>query len=150
MLLVSCLLVYNARPKSKGSIYQLFWLEEILYVLTTGLTKVSILFMYLRIFPSYTFKLTAYGILGFTICFICSILMAAIFNCKPIPLAWEGWDGEHPGKCNNMNALAAAHAAINIPLDIAIIILPAPSLVKLQLGRKKKIGLLVMFSVGIL
>jgi hypothetical protein len=41
------------------------------------------------------------------------------------------------------------HSALNIATDLWIIGLPIPSLIKLQLGLKKKIYLVLMFSVGI-
>jgi hypothetical protein len=35
--------------------------------------------------------------------------------------AWHYWDGEHEGRCNNINAQSWAAAAINIVLDVATI-----------------------------
>lgn len=40
--------------------------------------------------------------------------------------------------------------AINIATDLWILALPIPQLLKLQLGLKKKVYLILMFSVGIL
>jgi len=50
----------------------------------------------------------------------------------------------------NINALLWAVAAVNIALDIAVVILPLPQLLKLALSRQKKVQVLAMFSVGLL
>lgn len=38
--------------------------------------------------------------------------------------AWHGWDKEHEGRCNNINAQSWAAAGINIALDVAVVSLP--------------------------
>jgi len=53
-------------------------------------------------------------------------------------------------KCLDINALTYAHAAINIIQDFFILALPVPELLPLKLNLQQKIGLLVMFQVGIL
>ena len=62
---------------------------------------------------------------------------------------WTQWDGEHDGKCSNHNALLLAHSIINIVLDVVVIALPMPVLLRLQMQWEKRIGMCLMFAVGI-
>ena len=65
-------------------------------------------------------------------------------------MVWEGWDGEHNGKCLDINKFMIAATGTNIFIDSIIIVLPVPQLLKLSLSWRKKVGLLAMFTVGIL
>lgn len=60
------------------------------------------------------------------------------------------WDGVADGKCLNFDLGAVIHAIINILLDVAIFALPLTQLWGLNLSRKKKIHVMLMFSVGFL
>jgi DMSO/TMAO reductase YedYZ heme-binding membrane subunit len=76
--------------------------------------------------------------------------IAAVFVCSPVSFAWKQWDGEHKGKCVNNNTLAFTHAAFSILLDFLTLSLPITQIWNLHLAMKKKIGVLLMFSVGAL
>jgi hypothetical protein len=58
------------------------------------------------------------------------------------------WNRALPSKCIDLRALAYATGGIFVIQDFAILILPIPECLGLQMGRNKKIGVLVMFSVG--
>jgi hypothetical protein len=63
---------------------------------------------------------------------------------------WTSLDGKHQGHCRNNNALAFSHAGVSIVLDLVTLALPIGQIWNLQLKTKKKIGVLLMFSVGAL
>jgi DMSO/TMAO reductase YedYZ heme-binding membrane subunit len=69
-------------------------------------------------------------------------------QCLPVRYAWERWDGEHHGRCINLNADAWASAAINIVLDLIVIVLPLRELKNLAMSRRRKLGVIVMFLGG--
>ena len=79
-----------------------------------------------------------------------SFVIVAIFVCKPISYLWTQWDGLHEGQCLNDAAYVWTNAATNIALDIWVLAIPLWELRKLQLHWKKKIGVALMFSIGIL
>ncbi|KAF2838138.1 GMC oxidoreductase [Patellaria atrata CBS 101060] len=128
-------------------LYIYFW-DELMYLTILPLTKISILFFYLRIFPNKSFRkwvwVTMAACIGYNIAFV----LVSVWQCRPIDYAWTHWDKEHQGTCNNINAQGWTSAAINMILDVIVIILPLPSLSKLELSRKRKIMILLMFSVG--
>ena len=60
------------------------------------------------------------------------------------------WDGEHQGKCVDVNALAFANAGLCIVLDLVTLGLPISQVVKLQLSLRKKFWVTAMLSVGLM
>jgi hypothetical protein len=74
------------------------------------------------------------------------IFFMTIFSCHPVVFFWN--KDIQRGTCLNVNTLAYANSAMSIFQDLLIILLPLPVLVKLNMGRKKKIGVGFMFAVG--
>ena len=113
-------------------------------------TQLSILFFYLRVFDSPLFRQCAIGISVFVVCFGAANTFTMIFQCMPISFFWNGWTGENVGKCININAFSWIRAAIEILIDLAIISLPIPLLLRLKLSLHKRLQILSMFSIGFL
>lgn len=73
-----------------------------------------------------------------------------IFQCTPIDFVWKGWDGTYgPHKCLNVNVLVFTAAGFSIAQDIVIIFMPIPLLAQLQASWRVKLGVILMFSLGI-
>lgn len=49
-----------------------------------------------------------------------------------------------------VNAMAYAHAGINIALDVWMLYLPATQVLNLRVSFKKKLGIMSMFGLGVL
>ncbi|KAL4943083.1 hypothetical protein BDV06DRAFT_211360 [Aspergillus oleicola] len=131
------------------SILHLYYTVETLYVASIALSKMSMLLLYLRLFPYSKLRLIVKLIFAFTTVWGVVILLANVFACQPISYFWNMWDGEHEGKCLDAAQLLWAHAIINIVLDAVIIVLPQPMLFKLQTSTRRKVWLAFMFSAGI-
>ncbi|KAH8719142.1 hypothetical protein GQ44DRAFT_624042, partial [Phaeosphaeriaceae sp. PMI808] len=125
-----------------------FWISEIGYFVVIGFIKIAFLLFYLQIFPKRGFRKVVWGFIGFMIASTVAFVLAAVFVCSPVNYAWMRWDGEHKGKCINNNSLAFSHAVISILTDFAALSLPITQIWTLHLALKKKIGVLLMFSVG--
>ncbi|OCL08806.1 hypothetical protein AOQ84DRAFT_317837, partial [Glonium stellatum] len=126
----------------------IYYFDESLYLASLALTKISILFFYLRIFPERNFRRVVYGVMACCVGYIVAFVLISVFQCRPIPFSWKRWDGEHKGTCNNINAQSWAASAINIFLDLFVIFLPMPQLAKLALSFRRKIQIMLMFGVG--
>jgi hypothetical protein len=107
------------------------------------------LLLYLRLFPNRPVRLAIWIWLAITTAWGIGSFFTQLFSCKPIKYYWTQWDGEHEGKCISHNSLLLAHAVINIVLDVVVIALPMPVLLKLQMSLEKRIGMCLMFAVGI-
>jgi hypothetical protein len=129
---------------------QLYYMGELFYFAALTMNKVSILFFILRIFPAKPLRIGAYIGLGLAMGYGIAFIFATAFQCSPISLAWNIWDGEHEGHCNNIHLQGWMSAICNIVVDIYIIILPLRELSKLKMDLAKKLMLIFMFSLGIL
>ncbi|KAK3343865.1 CFEM domain-containing protein [Lasiosphaeria hispida] len=130
---------------------KLFYIGETMYLTILTLTKLSILWFYLRIFPNVMFRSTAYVVMAWVSLSGVIFVILQIFQCVPIPFIWEGWKkGDFgPYRCFDINALGFTSAAFSIAQDIVIIIMPLPLLTKLHVSRRSKLGIIFMFSLGI-
>ncbi|KAM3417701.1 hypothetical protein BST61_g5935 [Cercospora zeina] len=129
-------------------ILKVFWVDEILYLATLPTIKIAICCTYLRIFQSQKFKMLAYGAIALNVTYALVFIFITAFQCTPVNFTWNQWDKEHPGHCNDINAQSWASAALNIALDLVVAILPMPMLWKMNLNIRKKILVMLMFSVG--
>lgn len=123
---------------------------EILYFAQITLLKLSLLFFYLRIFPGMYVRRLLWGTVAFNCVFGAAFVVAAIFQCSPIPYYWLRWDGEHRGTCVDINALSWSNAGISIGLDVFMLVVPIWQLSGLKMHWKKKLGVGAMFLVGTL
>jgi hypothetical protein len=129
---------------------QYFYWDEILYILSLGLIKISILLFYLRIFPQKPFRKWVYVLIGLNVCYCIAFSLTMAFQCTPVSGAWLAWSGEFQAQCVNINYIGWSGAAVGIVFDVATIFLPIPQLVGLNMSLKKKLQVSLMFVVGLL
>lgn len=109
--------------------------------------KVSILDLYITIFPNQLFRVTAYIIMVIALCYCLSVILIAILICRPISYSW---DKTINGSCVDESTAFIATACLNLALDIAIVVLPLKMVWGLQLAVPKKMALTGIFSLGLL
>ncbi|KAF9881631.1 CFEM domain-containing protein [Colletotrichum karsti] len=131
---------------------RVFFAFEIIYTVSIGILKASILFFYLRVFnlvsPTFTIILWCTQVFNALNCIAFTI--ANLNQCKPFWYAWEGWDGRHPGYCVNLIAMLVSHAAINIAMDVWMLALPVTQVLWLNLRKRQKLEILSMFGLGVI
>ncbi|EED20891.1 plasma membrane protein Pth11-like, putative [Talaromyces stipitatus ATCC 10500] len=125
---------------------KVYFVAQILYKVNIGLTKISILLLYLRIFVVQWFQRTCQAWIAIVIIFTIGTVISSIFQCTPVTFAF---DKSEKGTCINLTAFWYANAAFNIPSDLVIIFLPIPVIRKLQLPPQQKFLLSGTFAVGI-
>ncbi|KAK2744920.1 hypothetical protein FQN55_006482 [Onygenales sp. PD_40] len=67
--------------------------------------------------------------------------------CTPVSVVWSS---TFPVSCIDLSSFNYFNAAFHILTDIMLALLPIPILKHLQITRRRKIGLIVCFSVGLL
>lgn len=127
-----------------------FYVIEVLYFFEVSTIKMSLLFFYIRIFPTKLARQLLWGTVVFNTAFATAYVISAIFQCTPVDYFWLKWDGKHEGHCVDVNALAWSNSAIGIALDLWMLAIPLWQLHSLQLNWKRKIGVAMMFFVGTL
>ncbi|KAL2836199.1 hypothetical protein BJY01DRAFT_258755 [Aspergillus pseudoustus] len=119
---------------------------QLVYPITVGLVKFSILSQYYRIFEVVNFRkqVIAVGIFVAVYTIVCIFVNA--FECHSKP--WRAWDPEFPKGCNSLPATYFSTAAISIFTDLVILVMPLPQLMKLNLHRRRKYALIAIFLTG--
>jgi hypothetical protein len=125
-----------------------FYVMASLYFTQLTLLKLTLIFFYIRVFPSKPVQRLLWGTVIFVTLWGLTFVCLAIFQCQPISYFWTHWDGLHEGHCLDINAITASNAGISIALDLWILGIPLWQLWGLKMHWKKKVGVAVMFCVG--
>lgn len=110
-----------------------------------AVTKVAILNLYLRIAVQRTFRRLVWACIAIVTATAVASVTASIFQCTPVRKAW---DLSVNGSCIDVNALFFANAGLDIFQDAFIYVLPLRMLYQLQVPRRQKIALMLVFAVG--
>ncbi|RFU26142.1 hypothetical protein B7463_g10198, partial [Scytalidium lignicola] len=77
------------------------------------------------------------------ICLVFNVIqLACISSVK------YSWDKTIPGKCINIKAFWYGQSGWNTFMDVVVLVLPIPVIMKLQMNRRAKLGLLAVFILG--
>jgi hypothetical protein len=135
------------------ALFQIFWIEQYIYQVIVVLTKISIVLLYLRIFPkevSPRFTHACYLVIGLLAAYGVAMCIFFSLQCTPVSYFWVQWDREHTGTCINFNLGTYIGSAINIAFDLVVFFLPVPKLTKLQVrDKRRKVGVILTFLVGL-
>jgi hypothetical protein len=121
-----------------------------IYFSQVALIKVSITLLYLRIFGRSPIRSLILATIFANIVYGVIFIILSAVQCQPIRYFWNRWHGEMDGVCLDVNGIAWANAGVGIALDLWILALPLSQIKALNMHYKKKIGIALMFSVGIL
>jgi hypothetical protein len=117
------------------------------------LTKVSIVLLYLRIFPkevSRKFTYFSWMVIGALIVYGLAFIIYFVLECQPISHFWNSWDGEHEGQCSDFQLASYINGGANIFFDLVVFAMPIPKLLKLQVrDKRRKFGAILTFLVGL-
>ncbi|KAK8152882.1 hypothetical protein BKA80DRAFT_227481 [Phyllosticta citrichinensis] len=141
--------IWTLTPEQITNVLHYYYFGEIFYVVALGISKISVLFFYLRVFPAKDFRMIIYATMGVCVVYCIVFGIVTALQCSPVSYAWTQWDGLHEGKCNDIHIQGYVAAAVNILLDVIVMVLPLKHLAGLNLGIKKKLMVMAMFSVGI-
>ena len=124
---------------------QLYFIATIIYVLVQNFAKLSILLLYLRIFPTPNFRVIVKVAITWQILHAILYVFILIFQCSPVQSSWHFTLDR---KCVDLRAMVLTGAFFSMFEDIFIILLPISELKSLNLGLRKRIALCFMFSLG--
>ncbi|KAK5130762.1 hypothetical protein LTR08_001707 [Meristemomyces frigidus] len=130
-------------------VLQTWYYDEIMYLIALALIKISLIMTYLRIFPNKQFRTLAYVLIAAFTAYMIAYVVVTIVQCTPIPYAWTQWDGEHAGVCRHINAQVWCAAALNIIMDLIVVVMPMPLLWQMHMNTRKKLLIMLMFGMGI-
>jgi hypothetical protein len=144
--------IWEVQPYSGiSNMLRLFYFCQLHYILSVNFVKIALVLFFLRVFPQYWFRRWCWVMIGIVVAFGFAYLFPTTFQCKPINYAWNQWDGEHEGHCIDISTGTYVNASLNMVLDLVILLMPMPLLIRLHVtySRKQKALILIMFSTGI-
>ncbi len=128
-------------------------ISTVLYNPTAFFAKTSILLQYSRIFNPTGIKdlpmffAVRIGIFGVFVFYFMGIFFV-IFECDPREKIWNLFITT--GHCYNGNAIYKASGIFNVLSDFAILIIPMPSIWKLNMSLRRKLLITGVFASGFL
>ena len=141
---------WDVRMSSLNSFLYYANIQGVYYGALICLAKISICLQYIRLFvgshKGKTYWLSIF-LIAFNVLFylICSFLLA--FQCHP---RMKIWIPGMSGNCFSVSRYVVTTGAICLASDIAQFLLPIFCVWKLQIARKQKVGISIVFTTGAL
>jgi hypothetical protein len=110
--------------------------------------RISMLLFYIHIFAVRRFRMMSWAVVALNLATLMSIILSTCLICRPITYSFEKTLPN--GHCGDLVSFELYPAIWNLISDSIIVILPMPMLWGLELQRKKKIGLSIVFGVGVM
>ncbi|KAI1162527.1 hypothetical protein F5B18DRAFT_623305 [Nemania serpens] len=123
------------------------YILEIITWPTVGMTKISVLLLYKRIFATRRFITVTWILIGVVVAWTLSFTLAFAFACIPIQSQWYH---SIQYSCINVVALFTAAVVTDVVTDFLVLILPVYKVWGLQMVLCRKVPLIGIFLLGIL
>ncbi|KAL8706599.1 MAG: hypothetical protein Q9201_000346 [Fulgogasparrea decipioides] len=131
--------------------YKLCLCAQVLFFWAATLNKISLLCFYKRLTTGGIYKLWyKYCIVGgiaFQVAMVLAFFIVAVMACKPLKAFWEPL-ATYPHECIDEGNYMLSFGIITIFLDFAILLLPIPLVMGLQLNTKQRIAVCTLFGLG--
>jgi len=136
---------------------QVFFAAEKVYIIGSGLVKISILLFYRQLAASST-KTTFLRLvnvsIAITLMYMLSFSVCVFFTCKPVDAFWmrviPSWLATHADySCVDEAAILISGGAISVVQDLIVALLPAVLFWDLRMAAKQKIALTLLFGLGL-
>ena len=129
------------------------WWYRIVYSAVACFTRMALIFFYYRITPGGSamrvFRRWIHLVAVFSAATGLMLVFATIFQCSPIRAMWT-WPPVQGARCINEGRWTFVCGIINTIADIFVVVLPIPIIYKLRLPLRKRIGAIVLVSLGFL
>lgn len=135
-------------PSQMDHYFRHLFIQEHLFGLCNTVIKLSILVLYRRIFPIYSFKRLTWIPIMMSIVWYIVLVLLLIFQCHPIHAAWTMALKVTTAKCMRAGGLLVGTGIANIVIDLIILALPVYMVRKSGLGTAKKASILCIFLLG--
>jgi hypothetical protein len=129
-----------------GIMQQLIVSANVCWLVGTVFNKLSVLWLYRRIFKTPLFLKWTMGVFCFVVVFGISFFVVFMTQCQPISYLWNPVPG---GSCRDLVYQEYASVSVNMAIDVVIFILPLPVLWNLQMTTRKKFYVTIMLSIGL-
>lgn len=122
-----------------------------IFALSVTLTKISVLLLYARIFglAQGRFRTTLYATGFVTLAFPLTLVIGLLVSCQPIRYYWMRLQGMTDGRCIvNPGLFSVAMAITNLVINVWILAIPIPQILKLQMSTRNKAAVCALMLLG--
>ncbi|KAI1733377.1 hypothetical protein F4680DRAFT_441909 [Xylaria scruposa] len=138
-------LIHN--PTTVTTYLQLQTATEFVYMAAVTVPKVALLLLYIRIFAERKYQIMAWIVIAVAVThFWTSGVIVGFTICQPFSFKWD--KSITYGKCADLMAAYRFVSVPNLLTDVAILLLPFPTLYRLQMSKTRKVGLFITFLTG--
>lgn len=116
-----------------------------MYCVTLALTKISILLLCIRLFPTRKMFTAATSLACISTAWAVATIFLIVFQCNPVARAWNY---DLPGSCMNRRTSLIANAIPNIITDIAILLVPVVAVWRIRASTVERLSLIGLFTLG--
>ncbi|KNB04548.1 hypothetical protein FOXG_07215 [Fusarium oxysporum f. sp. lycopersici 4287] len=135
------------QPENVPTYTRVMLLSGLIYGLCQMFIKLSYLSLYLRIAPHKTYRLALYVSMVLVFAFGISTSLVSMLLCLPFEKLWKP---DIPGHCIDINTFYMFNTTANMIFDIAIYAMPIQILWHLNLPKRQRMGLVLVFALGFL
>lgn len=124
----------------------------IIYSLAAMTIKMSIILLYVRVFSTANtgFRRCIFAAEFFTMALSVTFIVVILAACKPMEFFWTRFDGVSEGTCIDISSFFVAFSIFNVSVDVFLLILPIPMVLKLHMSVRKKLIVCALMMLGIL
>jgi hypothetical protein len=139
--------LYTGRYENEAfSLFQKITVSsQLIYCVASTFIKLSLLTFYLRLSSNSTFRICVYILMAICTSFGVANVFSKAFQCHPLSTFWDFGDN---GVCVDVVALYYSILSIHLATEIAIMVLPIPILLKLQVPFRQRFGIILLFCLG--
>ena len=118
---------------------------ELCWGFTTATTKVSLIFLYQRVFPQRGFRLYTYGVLAVVVSYGIGVAIYFLTACRPFEASW---DPLIRGNCVDPHKGWLGTGISNVLTDALVLTAPMYKVWGLQLPGRTKLAVGAVFGIG--
>ncbi|KAI1428898.1 hypothetical protein F5Y12DRAFT_639887 [Xylaria sp. FL1777] len=142
---------WDIRASDLPSALYIVYINTSFFKATMGTVKTAILLEWAHLFvppgTRTTFWWTCQIVMWVNILYYISSIVVSAISCFPHEKIWHP---TLPGTCFNTKAFIISNATLNLVSDIIILALPQRLIWNLKMSRQKKIGVSLVFAVGVI
>ncbi|KAF2216889.1 hypothetical protein CERZMDRAFT_116205 [Cercospora zeae-maydis SCOH1-5] len=143
--------VWELSPDKVITYMKWFLTGQVAYFMVVFGTKLSLALLYLRIWPPFDgrtfFHWTCYAVAMMLVYAVVVSCTTVTMACRPIAAYWD-LRLRPQASCLDSTKLHYGFATVNLTLDLVLLIIPIPKILRLRISLPRKLGLLATFAVG--
>ena len=107
--------------------------------------QISILHLYITLFPNRTFIIVCYTVMAFALSLGTAVIFEASLVCRPFS---HFWNPTVEGTCGNERVFAITIGVLHLVDNMIVLVVPLPMLWGLRMPIKTKVYLTFIFGFG--